>query len=143
MKTPKSHLKSRGPQHRGFALVVTLSLMILITIVAVGLLSLSIVSLRTSSQGIAQSEARANARLALMLAIGELQRQTGPDTRVTARADGLAENNPPVLGTWKSWEGTNHETTGAFAGRPVSPGDYIAKKKARFGSWLVSGNSTT
>ena len=143
MKTPKSHLKSRGPQHRGFALVVTLSLMILITIVAVGLLSLSIVSLRTSSQGIAQSEARANARLALMLAIGELQRQTGPDTRVTARADVLAENNPPVLGTWKSWEGTNHETTGAFAGRPVSPGDYIAKKKARFGSWLVSGNSTT
>ena len=143
MKNLKSHLRSRGSQHRGFALVVTLSLMILITVVAVGLLSLSIVSLRTSSQGIAQSEARANARLALMLAIGELQRQTGPDTRVTARADVLVENNPPILGTWKSWEGTDHETSGAFAGRPVSPGDYIAKKKARFGSWLVSGNSTT
>lgn len=87
--------------------------------------------------------AKANARMALMLAIGDLQRQTGPDTRVTARADVLDAQNPPVLGAWKSWEGTDHETTGNFAGRPVSPGDYTAKKKARFLAWLVSGDSTT
>ena len=39
---------------RGFALVATLALMILLTMVAVGLLSLSAVSLRSSSQGMAQ-----------------------------------------------------------------------------------------
>lgn len=87
--------------------------------------------------------AKANARMALMLAIGDLQRQTGPDTRVTARADVLDARNPPVLGAWKSWEGTDHETTGPFAGRPISPGDYTAKKQARFLAWLVSGDSTT
>ena len=76
----------------------------------------------------------------MMLAIGELQKQTGPDTRVTARADVLDQNNPPVLGVWKSWEGTDHETTGPFAGRPISPGDYTAKKNARFLAWLVSGD---
>lgn len=40
-----------SPQSRGFALVVTLSLMILLTIIAVGLLTLSSISLRASSQG--------------------------------------------------------------------------------------------
>ena len=118
-------------------------LMILLTILAVGLLSLSSISLRASGQGGAMATAKANARMALMLAIGDLQRQTGPDTRVTARADVLDAQNPPVLGAWKSWEGTDHETTGAFAGRPISPGDYTAKKQARFLAWLVSGDGTT
>jgi hypothetical protein len=130
-----SHCRSRG-----FALVVTLSLMILLTVLAVGLLSLSSVTLRSSSQSQGQATARANARLALALAIGELQKHTGPDTRVTARADILKPENPPVLGVWKSWQGDNHETTGTYAGRPVSPGDYPAAKKARFLTWLVSGD---
>lgn len=130
---------------RGFTLVVTLSLMILITLIAVGLLTLSSVSLRGTTQTQAQATARANARLSLALAIGELQKQTGPDTRVTARADILnpvnsSKLNPPVLGVWKSWQGDDHEKSGAYAGRPVSPGDYQAAKKARFLSWLVSGN---
>lgn len=137
----ESILKSRRPK-TGFALVVTLSLMILLTIIAVGLLSLSSLALRSSSQGASMSTAKANARLALMLALGDLQKQTGIDTRVTARADVLDETNPPVLGVWKSWEGADHATTGTFAGRPISPGsDYKAVKKTRFLSWLVSGSA--
>ena len=90
------------------------------------------------------ARARANARMALALALGELQKQTGTDTRVTARADVLDENNPPVLGVWKSWEGTNHSTTGTSAGRPISPGsDYKKVKEGRFLSWLVSGDPTS
>ena len=130
---------------RGFALIITLSLLILLTVIAVGLLTLSSISLRSSTHSQAQATARANARLAMALAIGELQRQTGPDTRVTARADILkpanpSQLNPPVLGVWKSWQGDDHETTGTYAGRPVSPGDYQAAKKARFLTWLVSGD---
>jgi hypothetical protein len=131
---------------RGFALVVTLSLMVLLAILAVGLLSLSTISLRATSQGAAQAEARANARLAMMLAIGELQKHTGPDTRVTAPSEITDPESPPLTGVWRSWEGTNHETRGNFAGRPVTP-DYAAKKKAaagggRFLTWLVSGTET-
>ena len=140
----RRHAMSRC-RGRGFTLIVTLSLMILITLIAVGLLTLSSVSLRGATQTQAQATARANARLALALAIGELQKQTGPDTRVTARADILkpansSKLNPPVLGVWKSWQGDDHEKSGAYAGRPVSPGDYQAAKKARFLTWLVSGN---
>lgn len=126
----------------GFALVVTLSLMVLLALLAVGLLSLSAVTLRRSAQELARAEARANARLALWLALGELQRQAGPDTRVTAAADVLDEKNPPLTGVWRSWEGTNHQTGRQFTGRPITP-DYKAKRQGasgngRFLGWLVS-----
>jgi len=89
----KSHSKNArlAPRH-GFALVVTLSLMILLTVVAVGLLSLSSVTLRRSGNESAMEVARANARLALMMALGELQVHLGPDTRVSARAETLAKH---------------------------------------------------
>ena len=59
---------------RGFALVVTLSLMILLTLIAVGLLTLSSIALRSSSEESAMATVRANARLAMMLALGDLQK---------------------------------------------------------------------
>jgi hypothetical protein len=137
----KTH--SQTQQNRGFALVVTLSLMILLTIIAVGLLGLSSISLRSSSQTADLTAARANARMALMMATGQLQQHTGQDTRVTARADLLDKNAQPLLGAWKSWEGNDHETQGDFEGRPIAP-DYGDKTqsggKGRFLSWLVSGD---
>ena len=130
---------ARRPQ-AGFALVVTLMLMILLTIIAVGLLTLSTISLRSTSQGGYLATARSNARMALMLALGDLQKNSGPDTRVTARADVLDRNSPMIVGAWKSWEGTDHEMTGAAQGRPVSPGNYKTTKENRFLGWLVSGD---
>lgn len=123
--------------------MATLSLMILLSILAVGMLTLSGVALRSSSQDEAICRARSNARMAMMLALGGLQKQTGQDTRVTARADILAEKNPLVLGVWKSWEGSDHETSGTFLGRPKSPGNDENVKESRFQGWLVSGDRDT
>lgn len=122
---------------RGFALIVTLSLMILLTVIAVGLLSLASISLRTSSHGTAMSIARANARLSLALALGKLQLTAGPDTRVTAGAALLKKDNPAVLGVWKSWEGEDHSADG----RPLAP-NYSDNKKTRFLAWLTSASET-
>jgi hypothetical protein len=133
---------SPAPKPRGFALVVTLMLMVRLSILALGMLSLSTVALRSGSASFPKQIAQANAGMALMLAIGDLQKNAGPDTRITARADILDEANPHVLGVWKSWEGSDHETTGSAAGRPVSPGNYKTAKQSRFLSWLVSGDQT-
>ena len=108
----QANLQTRSSFHggkRGFALIVTLSLMILLTVIAVGLLTLSSISLRASGQSQSMAVARANARLALMLAIGDLQKYAGPDQRVTARADILDTptkkiQNPRLTGVWKSWD---------------------------------------
>ena len=143
MFTPTNthHQIRRRLKFRGFALVITLALMVLLTLLVVGLLTLSGISLREVAQGEAMATARANARMSLMLALGELQLQAGMDTRVTARADILTANSPPVLGVWKSWQGVDHEVTGTFAGRPKPPGsDYNSEKKKRFVAWLTSAN---
>ncbi|MFN4873863.1 MAG: hypothetical protein ACK40T_09990 [Akkermansiaceae bacterium] len=134
---------------RGFALISTLLLMVLLGLITVGLLGLSTVTMRTASREAARAEAQANARMALMLAIGQLQRDTGPDMRVTAPASIIngdsasSSNELSLTGVWKSWEGSDHTATGAAAGRPIAP-DYASKRlpgyssSGRFLSWLVS-----
>lgn len=117
----------------GFALVVTLSMMVLLIIVAVGLLSLAGISLRSSSQSDAMATARANARLALMLALGDLQKYTGPDQRITARADVDAGNtaNPRLTGVWRSWD--------IDPNSPPSPSEYEKSgRDEKFLGWLAS-----
>lgn len=127
MKFPFKNPGSRSK--KGFALIVTLSLMILLTVIAVGLLSLSAISLRASSSSIAMSEARSNARLAAQLALGQLQLTTGQDTRITASSGIIDASKPPVTGAWRSWEGTDHDSTG----KPVIP---------NYGSKRLPGNPT-
>lgn len=127
-----SPFKNQAP--KGFALIVTLSLMILLTVIAVGLLSLSSISLRTSSQGEAMQAARANAKVALMLAIGDLQKQLGPDTRVTATADQTAGTDPSV----STAPQTQRQWTGAFKSWPTAL-PAAARPTPEFVQWFVSG----
>jgi len=126
--------RSEKPTSGGFALIVTLSLMILLTVIAVGLLTLGSVSLRGSAQGEAMQTARSNARLALMIAIGELQSKVGPDDRITARAETLAKDSrvggSVSANTPKAWwvgvsSSDRTKQLGASNPRPVV--------------WLVSG----
>ncbi len=86
----KAAMKARSQM--GFALVATLSMMMLLVVVAIGLLSLSTVSLRAASVSSADDRARANARMALMLAIDQLQLTMGSDKRVSARAVTMAQH---------------------------------------------------
>lgn len=125
---------SRGK--RGFALVITLSLMILLTLLAVGLLSLSAVELRRSGNGEARAVAMANARMGIMLALGQLQRESGDDRRITADGSILdSQANPNAVGVWKGWSPGL-----ATRARPGTVNvDYKSPKgQTGFQSWLVS-----
>lgn len=120
---------------RGFALVISLSLMVLLTILAVGLLGLSSLSLATAGREADLAEARANARMSLALAIAQLQKQTGPDQRVTATADQLAEggdgSTSAAAADRRHWTGVYESWNSNTRVRPAP----------KMLSWLVSGET--
>ena len=106
--------------------------MILLAVVAVGLLSLASVSIRSSAQGAAMQTARANAKMALMLAIGDLQKQLGPDQRISVTADqrtsggdagesSAAATSRQWTGVYDSWPATTEERPTCRWTAPVLP----------------------
>lgn len=136
----KGAVKSR---RHGFALVVTLTLMVLLTILALGLLSLSTISLRASSSAQLQASARANAMLAMQLAIGQLQKEAGVDQRISATAS-ILDNDPsspePDGTTEPDWTGIwktgNKETEEQRT-------ESITSDPAESATWLVSNPDPT
>ena len=141
--------QSHSNQPSGFALVVTLTLMVLLSILALGLLSLSSVALRSTRGGNDASIARANARTALAMAIGEMQRTMGDDRRITFPADQLtapgsdgttteaAEGRSHWTGVYQAWEPDTTVDASAWSPRPDPLGDAEDGTK-RFLGWLVS-----
>ena len=128
-KPPKLQLPARSGR-RGFALVITLSLMVLLTLLAVGLLTLSAVQLRASTQGQAMAVARANARLALLLALGDLQRTMGPDGRISVPAEQSLPAAAAEASPHRQWTGV-YEAWNADQGLSRRP-------EPKFVQWLTS-----
>lgn len=139
-----------NPRKPGFALVVTLSLIALLAILAAGLLSLAAISLRSSSLGSARSEAQANARLGLMLALGELQKEMGPDMRISAES-AILDNNKDTeaiegvsqsrwLACYNSWgDWLNASYTAPNGGGSLKISDtYSVGREQMFRRWLLS-----
>ncbi|MGJ8723913.1 MAG: hypothetical protein ACSHYB_05095 [Roseibacillus sp.] len=132
---PQSLNKLRRVEPLGFALVATITLMILLSLIAVGILSLSATSLRKSGPESDLITARSNARLSVMIAISQLQKTLGPDQRASATADLTVPNG------FAKW-------TGAYGNEEVA--DYSQAPSAIPASpykpvllnWLVSGNET-
>lgn len=131
MNHPRTARRSRC----GFALVTTLTLLMLIALIAAALLGLASTAMRKAALNDARAEAEANARLALNLAIGELQRELGPDRRITAPAtilDADPDTDAPdgihhgrLTGVWEARTESLHEMP-----------DY--DREAPFRRWLVS-----
>ena len=90
-KFPKFSRDIRVRRKKGFALVLALSLMSLVFLLVVSLVSLVGTDLNLSELRKQKVIAQANARMGMMVAMGEIQKHLGPDTRVTATADILDE----------------------------------------------------
>lgn len=129
----------------GFALVATISVMVLLVLVALSMLSLSAIELRTSNRNAAMTEAQANARMAMMIALNELQEAAGPDQRVMANAGILDTNertvavdgvgNPNWMGVWRAFD--NWLTAEDSEGNSISD-TYTKGRESHFNRWLVS-----
>jgi len=103
----------------GFALLITLTLLAFVVLLLVGLASYTRIETAVAGNFQKQAQARQNAQLALDVALAQLQKHAGPDTRVTATADafGGSPSTRHYAGIWDA---------AASGAAPVS--------------WLVSGN---
>ena len=135
---PKRLIKRKK---HGFALVASLTLMMLLTLLAVGVMAMASSQNRIAMQTALQAEARQQALVGLDAAIGELQMALGPDRRVTASSAIVSEEAGSVpqhiLGVWDSW-------SGPIYGKPLDGkgGDirstYEKGRPSMFRRWLIS-----
>lgn len=132
---------------RGFALVIALLLMGFVFLLLMSVATFTRVEMLSTQSHNDTTRAQQNAMLAMMIALGELQKHTGPDQRVTARADLIFPNedtdlsasqlnaywgaarNPNWTGVWKNENDDSYDPDNVVAANaePVRQ------------AWLVSG----
>ncbi len=119
-------MKSRAPSPRrrqsGFALLITITLLAFLVLLLVSLAALTRVETQVAANNQQLSQARQNALMALNIGLGRLQETAGPDTRVTATGDIVANRNVDK----KHWTGV-WDTTATGADKNIG--------------WLVSGTA--
>lgn len=138
---PAFHSSVREPlrplpsRRRGFALLITITLVAFLVLILVTLASLTRVETTVASNSQQLAMARQNALTALNIALGELQKYAGPDQRATTRADIAATG--PANGTrqWTAvWGNANNPQSNTVANLSSAP---------VLLQWLVSGNEQT
>ncbi len=152
----KNNKKQKNSTNLGFTLIITITMMVLLSLIAVGFLSLSTITIRASSTSSAMREAQHNAKMAMILALGDLQAHLGPDQRISATAniagsatgDELApgaapQNNNSVTQRPKGLTSVQNGTrywTGVFTNRSSPDLIYTETPTPTLQQWLVSGN---
>ncbi len=136
---PKRFIRKKK---RGFALIATLTLMMLLTLLAVGILALASSQNRISLQTILQAEARQQALIGLDAAVGELQVELGPDRRVSANSGILSQEDGSggtqyLLGVWNSWDGPLYGKSQASKAGDIKS-TYDRGRGSLFRRWLIS-----
>lgn len=125
----RQHIVKRQCPCTGFALVISIVLMAFVVLLLVSLTSIVQVETSMSIVNNRQQQARTNALLGLKIAIGELQKQTGPDARVTAKA-AILDSDP---GVEDIVDVAHPYWTGVWKTDPATGGKELL-------TWLVSGN---
>ena len=134
---PKKLVKRKK---HGFALIASLTLMMLLALLAVGIMATASSQSRISAQTILQAQARQQALVGLDAALGELQVALGPDCRVTANS-GISEKcgSRYILGVWDSWSGPiyGRAKIGDHKGSSIKE-TYEPGRPSMFRQWLIS-----
>jgi hypothetical protein len=145
---PRRQPKSAVRRERGFALLITITLLAFLVLLLVSLASLTRVETQVASNNQQLAQARQNALMALNIAIGQLQKYAGPDQRTTARAD--LENGAGIVNS--QWIGVyGSSVKGDYAATPETIAPDLSTSAnltgtgspARLLNWLVSGNENT
>ena len=154
--TPTSPRALQSFGQKGFALLITITLLAFLVLLLVSLASLTRVETQVASNGQQAAQARQNALMALNIALGELQKYAGPDQRVTARADvnSALANTTTQSGRWLGAYGRAVKTADTvardlYADIPSAIQTDVGNNSDKYGNqavllnWLVSGNEKT
>ena len=135
---------SRKKQKKGFALIATLTLMMLLAMLAVAIMATAASQNRIALQTMLQAEARQQALVGLDAAIGELQVELGPDQRVTASSSILSKDDGSqaqhLLGVWNSWDGPIYGKSKSGHGSKITS-TYDKGRSSMFRRWLISSRN--
>ncbi|WP_309386192.1 hypothetical protein [Cerasicoccus frondis] len=135
----------RHAKAKGFALIVSLLLMTFMFILFTSLVSMTQIEVQASSTARLKSQAETNALMGLQVALGELQKNAGPDQRITALAE-LEYPNPDFASHWVGVYGSSiapdYEATPEAIVAQLTDPNLINQQgsSAKLLSWLVSGN---
>ncbi|HSI10179.1 MAG TPA: hypothetical protein VK985_16460 [Rariglobus sp.] len=143
--------KSAARRERGFALLITITLLAFLVLLLVSLASLTRVETQVATNSQQLSQARQNALMALNIALGQLQKYAGPDQRTTARADidatlaSTTTQNGRWTGVYGSAVAANYSARPESVAIDLTTSANISSKgsPARLLNWLVSGNEST
>ena len=157
-KPDESAVHRAVEKRRGFALLITVTLLAFLVLLLVSLASLTRVETQVAGNNQRLAQARQNALMALTIALGQLQRHSGPDQRVTAAADVVIPAAVTINTTATGadartsldiyWAGSrNRHWTGVWRNRNTDPFTATSPSAANpvpnLEGWLVSGNETT
>ena len=144
------HFRSeKARPSRGFALLITVTLLAFLVLLLVSLASLTRVETQVANNNQQLAQARQNALMALNIAIGELQKYTGPDQRTTARSDmdGSLANTTTASGRWVGAYGNagvaDYAQIPSAVSTAVKNASDAKGSQAKLLNWLVSGNEGT
>ena len=138
--------RQRKRKKSGFALIATLTLMMLLAMLAVGLLSMASTQQRIAMQSVLLAEARQQALVGLDVAISELQVELGPDQRVSANSGILSDQEGSfpqyILGVWESWDGPLYGDSPRNLANNIQA-TYTKGREKLFRRWMVSSRDKT
>jgi hypothetical protein len=142
---------ARRHRESGFALLITITLLAFLVLLLVSLASLTRVETQVASNNQQISQARQNALMALNIALGQLQKFTGPDQRTTARADmdAALANVTNANGRWLAAYGNGAPVDRTYSLKPsqipapITGNSNSKGSQAKLLNWLVSGNEGT
>ncbi len=110
----------------GFSLILSLVVMSFVILMMFSLASFITIESRVATHQQNQLRARLNAVVSLRLALGHLQQEAGPDRRITARADIIANTTQPGW-TWLTLR------------NPLWTGVWRSDLQLQPPAWLISG----
>lgn len=143
-----SSRKAASPsRERGFALLITITLLAFLVLLLVSLASLTRVETQVAGNNQQLTQARQNALMALNVAIGQLQKYAGSDQRVTAPANfaltaPAAQLSDTKKGLAAPVSGARH-WVGVWGNSSAANDIYTATPKPVLLNWLISGNEQT